>query len=133
MVKCFLNLDINLLHCKMERVIILNLNKKGGKTVANIKSQEKRIITSEIARFRNKSIKHEIATAIKKYRASIAEDKLDIAWEELKDIYSMIDSARCEGVYHKNAANNKKSKLTSELNYAHRVKMASNNATTEEN
>ena len=92
--------------------------------MANIKSQIKRIEVSEKERLRNKSVKHEIGTYIKKYRAMILADDLDNARLMLREIYSYIDSARAQGIYHANTAGRKKYALTRELNKAYASRQA---------
>ena len=42
--------------------------------MANIKSQKKRIITAEKARVRNKAVRSELKTAIKKVRRAVEEE-----------------------------------------------------------
>jgi len=84
--------------------------------VANIKSQEKRILISNEERMQNKSKKARIATEVKKFRTALAENDLKKAEELLKNCVSLIDSARLDGVYHKNTASRKVSALTREYN-----------------
>ena len=87
--------------------------------MANIKSQIKRIEVSEKERLKNKSVKHAIGTLIKKYRALIVADDLENARLMLSEVYSAIDSAKSQGVYHANTVARKKSALTHELNLAY--------------
>ena len=86
--------------------------------VANIKSQEKRILISNEERMQNKSKKARIATEVKKFRTALSENDLKKAEELLKNCVSLIDSARLDGVYHKNTASRKVSSLTKEFNSA---------------
>jgi small subunit ribosomal protein S20 len=70
--------------------------------VANIKSQQKRNLTNERARLRNKSVKSSLRTAVRAFReAAHAGEK---------------DKAASRGVIHKNQAANKKSALARTLN-----------------
>ncbi len=86
--------------------------------MANIKSQKKRIVTSEVARVANKSKKSRIATEIRKFREQIAEKNFDQAEITLREIVSLIDRARLDNVYHANTASRKKAGLARELHNA---------------
>ncbi len=83
--------------------------------MANIKSQKKRIITSEAARVANKSKKSRIATEIRKFREMIVAKEFDKADLALRDIFSLIDRARLDTVYQANTASRKKASLSKEL------------------
>ena len=83
--------------------------------MANIKSQKKRIVTSEAARVANKSKKSRIATEIRKFREQIKANEFDKADETLKVVVSLIDRARLDNVYHANTASRKKAGLAREL------------------
>ena len=74
--------------------------------MANIKSAKKRILVTETRAARNKSIRSEVKTAIKKVAAKAA---LTVA-------ISTIESASSKGVYHKNNAGRKVSRLTKLVN-----------------
>lgn len=84
--------------------------------MANIKSQKKRIITNEIAHQANKSKKSRIATEVKKYKELIAKADLESAKKQLDNLFSLIDRARLDNVYHQNTANRKKAELAKLLN-----------------
>lgn len=86
--------------------------------MANIKSQKKRIVTSEAARLANKSKKSRIGTEIRKFREQISAKEFDKADESLKAIFSLIDRARLDNVYHANTASRKKANLARELHNA---------------
>ncbi len=86
--------------------------------MANIKSQKKRIVTSEVARVANKSKKSRIATEIRKFREQIAEKNFEQAEATLREIVSLIDRARLDNVYHANTASRKKAGLAKELHTA---------------
>lgn len=77
--------------------------------MANIKSQKKRVITNEKARERNKAVKSEIKTAIKKVDAAVAAGDGDTAVAAAKDASRLLDRAASKGVIHKNQAANRKS------------------------
>ncbi len=90
--------------------------------VANIKSQEKRILISNEERLQNKSKKSRVNTEIKKFRSALNEGDLVNAQALLKSSISLIDSARLDGVYHKNTASRKISAITREFNQANNSK-----------
>ena len=83
--------------------------------MANIKSQKKRIITSENARIANKSKKSRIATEIRKFREALTAKDFANAEAILKEVVSLIDRARLDNVYQANTANRKKAGLAREL------------------
>ncbi|BBY30762.1 30S ribosomal protein S20 [Mycolicibacterium sediminis] len=84
--------------------------------MANIKSQEKRILTNERARLRNQSVKSELRTAIRGLREAIDAGEKEKASELLAFTNRKLDQAASKGVIHKNQAANKKSALTLALN-----------------
>ena len=90
--------------------------------MANIKSQEKRILISNEERLQNKSKKSRVNTEIKKFRSALNEGDLVNAQALLKSSISLIDSARLDGVYHKNTASRKISAITREFNQANNSK-----------
>jgi len=79
--------------------------------VANIKSQIKRNRTNEKARLRNKAVKSELKTYVRKTREAIAEGDKDKATEALRVASRKLDKAVSKGVIHKNQAANRKSAL----------------------
>lgn len=79
--------------------------------MANIKSQIKRNRTNEEARERNKSVRSEVKTRVKHAEVAIAEGA-DNADELVKIAIRSIDKAATKGVFHKNAAARRKSRLT---------------------
>jgi len=86
--------------------------------LANIKSAKKRILVSAKRQARNKHVKSFTKTAVKK--VSVAVDKGDNAAAQamLMQAISAIDKAASKGVYHKNTAARKKSRLTKMVNKA---------------
>lgn len=79
--------------------------------MANIKSQKKRIVTNEIAHQANKSKKSRIATEVRKFKELVKAGEFDKAEKQLDLLFSLIDRARLDNVYHANTASNKKSAL----------------------
>jgi small subunit ribosomal protein S20 len=84
--------------------------------VANIKSQQKRILTNERARLRNKSVKSSLRTAVRAFREAAHAGEKDKAAELLVSTSRKLDKAASNGVIHKNQAANKKSALARTLN-----------------
>ena len=84
--------------------------------MANIKSAKKRILVTETRAARNKSIRREVKTAIKKVEAAVAANDKDAAKAALTVAISTIESASSKGVYHKNNAGRKVSRLTKLVN-----------------
>ena len=84
--------------------------------MANIKSAKKRILVNEIKAARNKSIKSGVKTAVKKVDVAVAEGNKEAAVAALQNAISTIDKAATKGVYHKNTASRKISRLTKAVN-----------------
>ena len=79
--------------------------------MANIKSQIKRITTNEKARLRNKAVKSELKTHIRRVREAVAGGDKDSAQAALVVASKKLDKAASKGVIHANQAANKKSAL----------------------
>lgn len=84
--------------------------------MANIKSAKKRILVAETKAARNKAIKSGVKTAIKKVEAAVAANDKAAAEAALKDATSAIASAGSKGIFHKNNAARKVSRLTKLVN-----------------
>ncbi len=84
--------------------------------MANIKSAKKRIKVITKKTLRNKMIKSQTKTAIKKVLVAVNAGNKEEATATLKGAVSAIDRAYSKGVYHKNAAARKKSSLTRMVN-----------------
>ncbi len=84
--------------------------------MANIKSQQKRNRTNELARLRNQSVKSSVRTAIRAFREAAAAGEKEKAAELLVSTSRKLDKAASKGVIHKNQAANKKSALAHALN-----------------
>ena len=84
--------------------------------MANIKSAKKRILVNQTKAARNKAIKSEVKTSIKKVEAAVAANDKAAAAAELKNATSVIESAASNGVYHKNNAGRKVSRLSKLVN-----------------
>lgn len=84
--------------------------------MANIKSAMKRIRTNEQNRLRNKSVKSEVKTAIRKFREAAAAGDKDKAVELQRVAGRTLDKAAGKGVIHANQAANKKSAMAKRAN-----------------
>ena len=84
--------------------------------MANIKSAKKRVLVAEKRAARNKSIRSKVKTSIKKVEAAIAAKDQDAAKSALTAATSEISKAASKGVYHKNNASRKISRLSQAVN-----------------
>jgi len=83
--------------------------------VANIKSQIKRIGTNEKARLRNKAVKTELKTHVRRVRAAVATGDKDAAATALATASKKLDKAVSKGVIHANQGANRKSALAKQV------------------
>ncbi|WP_250283987.1 MULTISPECIES: 30S ribosomal protein S20 [unclassified Frankia] len=79
--------------------------------MANIKSQIKRNLTNEKRRLRNKAVKSELKTLIRRFREAVEAGDQERAGQELRVASRKLDKAVSKGVIHSNQAANKKSAL----------------------
>ena len=84
--------------------------------MANIKSAKKRVIVNRTKAERNKAIRSEVKTSIKKVEAAVAAKDLAAAQAALKVATATIESACSQGVYHKNNAARKVSRVSKAVN-----------------
>ncbi len=84
--------------------------------MANIKSAKKRILVNRTRAARNKAVRSAVKTAIKKVEAAVVAKDKDVAKAALLKAISTIDKAESKGVYHKNNASRKVSRLTKAVN-----------------
>ena len=84
--------------------------------MANIKSAKKRILVTETKTAKNKAVRSEVKTAIKKVEAAVAAGDKAAAEAALKSASSVIETACSKGVYHKNNAARKVSRLAKLVN-----------------
>lgn len=84
--------------------------------MANIKSAKKRILVTETKTARNKAIKSKVKTSIKKVDAAIAAKDKAAALAALNAATIEIDKACTKGVFHKNTASRKVSRLSKAVN-----------------
>ena len=83
--------------------------------MANIKSQIKRIRTNEVARERNKAVKSELKTYVRRVREAVTAGDKETATTALQDASRKLDKAVSKGVIHRNQAANRKSSLAQQV------------------
>lgn len=84
--------------------------------MANTKSAKKRINVIAKRQMRNKMIKSSTKTALKKVQAALSAGDSAAVAEAHRQAIKAIDQAASKGVYHKNNASRKKSKLARLVN-----------------
>ena len=84
--------------------------------MANIKSAKKRILTSAKKAEANKAVKTGVKTAVKKVRTAVEDGDKTAAAEALTAATSAIGKAESKGVFHKNTASRKVSRLAAAVN-----------------
>ena len=84
--------------------------------MANIKSAKKRILVNRTKAARNKMIKSAVKTSVKKVRVAIEAKDKQAAQAALLAATSTIDKAASKGVFHKNTASRKVSRLAKAVN-----------------
>ena len=84
----------------------------------NIKSAKKRVVTTAKRAERNKAVKSELKTTIKKFDAAIAENDKAVVDTAFREAVKMVDQAAAKGVIKKNTASRKKSQLAIKVNKA---------------
>jgi small subunit ribosomal protein S20 len=84
--------------------------------VANIKSQIKRNKQNEAARVRNKAVKSELKTAVRRFREAADAGNADEATAAMRSASRLLDKAASKGVIHKNQAANRKAAMATRAN-----------------
>jgi small subunit ribosomal protein S20 len=79
--------------------------------VANIKSQIKRNLTNEKRRLRNKAVKSELKTFVRRFQTAADAGDVERAEQELQIASRKLDKAVSKGVIHANQAANRKSAM----------------------
>ena len=79
--------------------------------MANIKSQIKRNKQNEKAHQRNKAVKSELRTHVRKFREAVESGNVEAATSALQVASRKLDKAVSKGVIHKNQAANRKSAI----------------------
>ena len=92
--------------------------------MANIKSALKRIRSSEKKRVRNRLVRTQTRTYVKKARAQIDENELEGAQNSVAEAIRALDKAAQKGILHRNNAARRKARLMHKLNQAAKEKQA---------
>ena len=79
--------------------------------MANIKSQIKRNRQNEGRRLRNKGVKSELKTAVRRFREAADSGDSEAATTALRSASRLLDKAASKGVIHTNQAANRKSAM----------------------
>ncbi len=93
-----------------------------GDRLANTKSAIKMIRVAARRTARNKPIRSEVKTLIKKARTDISAGEITAAQDDIRAAASALDKAANKGVIHKNAAARRKSRLMKGLAKAQAAK-----------
>ena len=83
--------------------------------MANIKSQIKRNKQNEKAHQRNRAVKSELRTHVRKFREAVESGDVAAATSALQVASRKLDKAVSKGVIHKNQAANRKSAIAKKL------------------
>ena len=81
----------------------------------NIKSAKKRVLVAERNHAKNVAVKSRIKTAMRRVLEAL-KDNTEKVQELLNAAYKVIDKSVSKGVWHKNTAARKKSRLTKFVN-----------------
>lgn len=84
--------------------------------MANIKSKQKRVLTNEKSRQRNKSVRSAVRTEIRKFREAVESGDKAAAEKQLRVASRALDKSVSKGVFHRNTAANKKSGMANAFN-----------------
>ncbi len=84
--------------------------------MANIKSAKKRVQVAAIRTERNKAIRSEVKTYVKRVEAAVEAKDKALAESELKAAVKVIEMAGSKGVYHDNTVSRKVSRLAKLVN-----------------
>ncbi len=84
--------------------------------MANHKSALKRAKQSEIKRLRNKGYKTRVKNVFKSVEGAVAQNSPEEAKTDFTDAVSLIQKAASKGIFHKNKAARKVSRLARKIN-----------------
>ena len=86
--------------------------------MANIKSALKRMRSSEKRRVRNRQVRTQTRTYVKKARAQIDAGQLEGAQKGVAEAIQALDKAAQKGILHRNNAARRKARLIQKLSQA---------------
>jgi small subunit ribosomal protein S20 len=90
--------------------------REGFRTVANIKSQKKRILTNAKAAHRNKAVKSELRTRVKTAMSAVDSADDTDTQESVRLAVKRLDMAAAKRIIHPNQAARRKSRLMKRVN-----------------
>ena len=115
---CWFLIKKYLQFCTINDIIIYTVTViEGGGIMPNIKSQKDRVVQAKKETLRNKAVKSNLKTVIKKADSAVAAGSAD-ADKAVVTAVSTIDKACAKGVLHKNTAARKVSKMMKAANAA---------------
>lgn len=94
------------------------MTRKGVNLLANIKSAQKRILVTARQTARNRMIKSQLKTAIRRFEEALAAENYEEAKTRLRFVEKKLHQAAAKGTIHKANAARKVSRLTKKLNKA---------------
>ncbi len=86
--------------------------------MANIKSAKKRILVINKKTARNKMIKSQLKTAVRRFEEALAAENYEEAKTKLRFVEKKLSQAASKGTIHKSTASRKVSRLAQKLNKA---------------
>ena len=115
---CWIFIKKYLQFCTINDIIINTVTViEGGGIMPNIKSQKDRVVQAKKENLRNKAVKSNLKTVVKKAEIAIADGSAD-ADKAVVVAVSTIDKARSKGILHKNTAARKVSRMMKKANAA---------------
>lgn len=84
--------------------------------MAKHQAAEKRVLTNEKRRLRNKAVRSHVRTEIRKFRELVEAGDKTAAEAQLRVASRALDKSVTKGVFHRNNAANKKSKMATAFN-----------------
>ena len=115
---CWIFIKKYLQFCTINDIIINTVTViEGGGIMPNIKSQKDRVVQAKKENLRNKAVKSNLKTVIKKADSAVAAGSAD-ADKAVVTAVSTIDKACAKGVLHKNTAARKVSRMMKAANAA---------------
>jgi len=83
--------------------------------MANIKSAKKRIKVNAAKQARNKSVKSNVKTAVKRFLTAVDSNDKEAASVEILNTKKTIAGAQSKGIFHKKTASRKIARLSKRL------------------
>lgn len=94
------------------------MTREGVKLLANIKSAQKRILVTARQTAKNRRVKSQLKTAIRRFEEALAAENFEEAKTRLRFVEKKLHQAAAKGTIHKSKASRKVSRLAQKLNKA---------------